>query len=130
MTGIAALRLVLDQGIPRDAAARLRALGFECMHAGEIGMGKSADDAILAWSLGKNAIVVTLDADFHSILAVSGASGPSVIRLRIQGLGAEEIVELVRKVLIGFGADLERGSLVTVKAHKTTCHRLPIGSSA
>ena len=85
MTGIAALRLVLDQGIPRDAAARLRALGFECMHAGEIGMGKSADDAILAWSLGKNAIVVTLDADFHSILAVSGASGPSVIRLRIQG---------------------------------------------
>jgi predicted nuclease of predicted toxin-antitoxin system len=34
------------------------------MHAGEIGMGKSADDEILAWSLGKNAIVVTLDADF------------------------------------------------------------------
>jgi predicted nuclease of predicted toxin-antitoxin system len=58
------------------------------MHAGEIGMGKSADDAILAWSLGKNAIMVTLDADFHSILAVSGASGPSVTRLRIQGLGA------------------------------------------
>ena len=48
-------------------------------------MGKSDDDVILAWSLGKNAIVVTLDADFHSILAVSGASGPSVIRLRIQG---------------------------------------------
>jgi predicted nuclease of predicted toxin-antitoxin system len=99
------------------------------MHAGEIGMSKSADDAILAWSLGKDAIVVTLDADFHSILAVSAASGPSVIRLRIQGLGAHEVVEAVRKVLIRFGADLERGSLVTVKAHKTTCHRLPIGSS-
>ena len=129
MTGITVVRLVLDQGIPRDAAIRLRTLGYECMHAGEIGMSRSADDAILAWSLGKNAIVVTLDADFHSILAVSGASGPSVIRLRIQGLGAHEVVELVRKLLIGFGADLERGSLVTVKAHKTTCHRLPIGSS-
>jgi predicted nuclease of predicted toxin-antitoxin system len=79
--------------------------------------------------LGKNAIVVTLDADFHTILAVSGASGPSVIRLRMQGLGAPEVVELVQKVLAGFEADLKRGSLVTVKAHKITCHRLPIGSS-
>ena len=92
-------------------------------------MGKAADDEIVAWSLGKNAIVVTLDADFHTILAVSGASGPSVIRLRMQVLGAPEVVELVQKVLAGFEADLKRGSLVTVKAHKITCHRLPIGSS-
>ena len=92
-------------------------------------MGKAADDEIVAWSSGKNAIVVTLDADFHTILAVSGASGPSVIRLRMQGLGAPEVVELVQKVLAGFEADLKRGSLVTVKAHKTTCHRLPIGGS-
>jgi predicted nuclease of predicted toxin-antitoxin system len=92
-------------------------------------MGKAADDEIVAWSLGKNAIVVTLDADFHTILAVSGASGPSVIRLRMQGLGAPEVVELVQKVLAGFEADLKRGSLVTVKAHKITCHRLPIGNS-
>jgi predicted nuclease of predicted toxin-antitoxin system len=72
---------------------------------------------------------VTLDADLHTILALSGASGPSVIRLRLQGLGALEVVELVQNVLAGFEADLKRGSLVTVKANKTTCHRLPVGSS-
>src|ERR1035441_8509580 len=71
----------------------------------------------------------TLDADFHTILAVSGASGPSVIRLRLQGLGAHQVVQLVQNVLARFGGDLGRGSLVTVKAHKITCHRLPIGSS-
>lgn len=92
-------------------------------------MCKAEDDEILAWSLEKNAIVVTLDADFHTILAISGASGPSVIRLRIQGLGATEVVELVQNVLAGFETDLKRGSLVTVKARKITCHRLPIGSS-
>ena len=129
MTGSAPKRLVLDQGVPRDAATRLRGLGFECIHVGEIGMGKAADDEILAWSLGKNAIVVTLDADFHAILAVTGARGPSVIRLRIQGLGAQAVVELIQNVLAGFGSDLERGSLVTVKARKITCHRLPVGSS-
>ena len=129
MTGSAPKLLVLDQGVPRDAATRLRGLGYECIHVGEIGMGKAADDEILAWSLGKNAIVVTLDADFHTILAVTGASGPSVIRLRVQGLGASEVVDLVQKVLTAFGSDLERGSLVTVKARKITCHRLPVGSS-
>ena len=129
MTGSAPKPLVLDQGVPRDAATRLRGLGYECTHVGEIGMGKATDGEILAWSLGRNAIVVTLDADFHTILAVTGARGPSVIRLRIEGLGAQAVVELVQKVLAGFGSDLERGSLVTVKARKITCHRLPVGSS-
>ena len=79
------MRLVLDQGVPRDAATRLRGLGYDCTHVGEIGMGKAADEEILAWSFGKDAIVVTLDADFHTILAVSGASGPSNSRLPVSG---------------------------------------------
>lgn len=92
-------------------------------------MGRAADDQILAWALENNAIVLTLDADFHTILAVSGASGPSVIRLRMQGLAAPEVVELVQNIFAGFETDLKHGSLVTVKTRKTTCHRLPIGSS-
>ena len=96
------MRLVLDQGVPRDAGALLRSLGYDCTHVSEIGMSKSADEEILASSLVRKAVVVTLDADSHTILAVSGASGPSVIRVRLQGLGAPEIVTLVRKVLARF----------------------------
>lgn len=128
MTGGFALRIVLDQGIPRDAATRFRDIGYECTHVGEIGMSKAADDEILAWALKKNAIVVTLDADFHTMLAVSRASGPSVIRLRIEGLRAPELVELFQNILAEFKADLKQGALVTVKARKVTCHRLPVGS--
>ena len=96
------------------------------MHVGEIGMAQAADEEILAFSLGRNAVVVTLDPDFRVILAVSGAQGPSVIRMRLQGLGAPEVVEAVRKVLATFEAELKRGCLITVKVLKTTCHRLPI----
>jgi predicted nuclease of predicted toxin-antitoxin system len=123
------MRLVLDQGVPHDAATLLRNLGYDCTHVGEIGLSKAADEEIVAFSLSRNAVVVTLDADFHAILAVSGAAGPSVIRMRLQGLGAAEVVEVVRRVLASFEVELERGALITVKALKTTCHRLPIGVS-
>ncbi|HLG98280.1 MAG TPA: DUF5615 family PIN-like protein [Bryobacteraceae bacterium] len=59
--------LLLDQGVPRDAAGKLRDLGYECLHVGEIGMSTADDPAILAFALGKNAIVVTLDADLHRL---------------------------------------------------------------
>jgi predicted nuclease of predicted toxin-antitoxin system len=121
------MRLVLDQGGPRDVAGLLRDLEHDCIHVGEIGMSKATDEEIIAFSLGRNAAVVTLDADVHAILAVSGAEGPSVIRLRSQGLGAAKVAEVIRKVLTTFDAELKRGSLITVKARKTTCHRLPIG---
>jgi predicted nuclease of predicted toxin-antitoxin system len=93
-------------------------------------MSKAADEKILAFALASSAVVVTLDADFHAMLAVSGSSGPSVIRLRLQGLGASDAVQIVQGVMSGFHEDLLRGSVVTVKAHKTTCHRLPIGGPA
>jgi predicted nuclease of predicted toxin-antitoxin system len=64
---------VLDQGVPRDSAGRLRELGYECVHVGEVGMSTAADEEILRFALWKNGVVVTLDSDFHAILAVSGA---------------------------------------------------------
>ena len=79
------MRLVLDQGVPRDAATALRGHGWECLHVGEVGMSKATDEEILALALERRAVVVTLDSDFHTILAVARAGGPSVIRLRLQG---------------------------------------------
>jgi predicted nuclease of predicted toxin-antitoxin system len=123
------ITVVLDQGIPRDAVGRLRDLGYECIHLGEVGMSTASDEDILRFALGKNGVVVTLDADFHAILAVSGAVGPSVIRIRIQGLRAKEIADCVRLAFTHFDNEIRAGSLITVKARKTTCRRLPIGGS-
>ena len=87
MTGNPILHLVLDQGVPRDAASRFRELRYECTHVGEIGMGNAADAEILTWALKKGAVVVTLDADFHTILAVSGA------RPRVTACQSEVLLE-------------------------------------
>lgn len=127
MSDVQTTRVVLDQGVPRDAASMLRELGYECTHVGEVGMSRASDHEIIAWSVQQKAIVITLDADFHAILAVSGATGPSVIRIRRQGLDAVRVVEVAKRVLVDYSDELRRGSLVTVKLNKITCHRLPIG---
>jgi predicted nuclease of predicted toxin-antitoxin system len=121
------LRLILDQGIPRDAARLLRQLGYDCTHVGELQMSRSTDAEILAWAREQGATVVTLDADFHAMLAVSGASSPSVVRIRLEGLDARAMVELLSSVLVTYSSDLQQGAFVTVKSHKITYHRLPIG---
>ena len=123
------LRLLLDQGVPRDAAALLRTAGFICEHVGELEMSRAEDVEILGLARQRQAIVVTLDADFHAILAVSGAAGPSAIRLRLQGLNGPRIADLVVRVVHRFVEELRQGCLITVKLRKTTCHRLPISGA-
>jgi predicted nuclease of predicted toxin-antitoxin system len=127
LTEASTISLVLDQGVPRDAAELLRTLSYECVHVGEIGMWNAPDEEILAFAAEKKATIVTLDADFHTMLAVSGSNQPSVIRIRMQGLRAPETSRLIQQVLVEFPGELRRGALITVKARKTTCHKLPIG---
>jgi hypothetical protein len=40
-------RLLLDQGLPRSAAAILRADGWDVVHVGDCGMATAADSLIL-----------------------------------------------------------------------------------
>jgi predicted nuclease of predicted toxin-antitoxin system len=121
---IARLHLLLDQGLPRDAAEQLRVEDVSCTHVGEIGMSAAADTEILEWARVRNAVVVTLDTDFHAILAVRKASKPSVIRIRLQGLNATAIAALMHRILQQYAVELGKGCMITVKQRKTTCHLL------
>lgn len=58
----------------------------------------------------EGSVVVTLDADFHALLVLSGAAGPSVIRIRIEGLRAEDLSTLLIKVIEVCNDDLTRGT--------------------
>lgn len=83
------MRFLLDQGLPRSAAHLLRDHNVEAIHVGDLGLASASDAKILEFGLLEHLVVVTLDADFHALLALSGASKPSVIRIRIEGLRAD-----------------------------------------
>lgn len=108
------MKLLLDQGLPRGACPLLAAQGHDVLHVGGIGLAAASDDDILDWAAANGRVVVTLDADFHSILAQRGAEGPSVVRIRVEGLRAEAFAALLAKVIAQSAIALNAGAMVTV----------------
>jgi predicted nuclease of predicted toxin-antitoxin system len=120
------MKLLLDQGLPRSAATLLREAGYDAVHVGELGLSAADDPDLLQKARDEQRIVVTLDADFHALLALSGASSPSVIRIRIEGLRGEAMAALLQAVLEPCAGDLEQGAVVTVQEDRTRVRRLPL----
>ena len=120
------MKILLDQGVPRSAAALLRAAGIDAVHTAEVGLATATDERILEFAETEGYVVVTLDADFHAILALAGARSPSVIRIRQARLGAAAVVTIVQSVVQQASAELEQGALVTVQAGRVRVRRLPI----
>ncbi len=122
------MKLLLDQGLPRSTAVLLRQAGLDALHVGEIGYATAEDEAILERGREEDRIIVTLDADFHTLLALSEASTPSVIRLRIEGLRGEAAAALLQAIITQFDEDLEQGAAVTVQEGRVRVRRLPLRS--
>jgi predicted nuclease of predicted toxin-antitoxin system len=123
------MKLLLDQGLPRSAASLLRAASVDSVHVGEIDMSAASDSAILVQGQAEQRVVVTLDADFHALLALSGATAPSVIRIRREGLKAVGLVTLLEKVIEAWGEELALGAVVTVDENRSRMRRLPLLST-
>ena len=120
------MKVLLDQGTPRSTAALLRETGIDAVHTGEVGLATAADSEVLRFARAEGRIVVTFDADFHALLALSGATAPSVVRIRIEGLKAEAVTRLVMGVLERWADTLERGAVVTVQVNRQRMRRLPL----
>ena len=75
------MRLLLDQGLPRSRVHHLDAAGVESAHVGEKGLATARDAKIIDFARQGGWIVETLDAGFHALLAHSGATSPSVVRI-------------------------------------------------
>ena len=90
------------------------------------GVLAATDETILAVGRDRGAIVVTLDSDFHALLARCNASSPSVIRIRIQGLKGDDVARVIQQVVQAVESDLLAGAAVTVTDRRLALRRLPL----
>ncbi|MFN6259233.1 DUF5615 family PIN-like protein, partial [Microcystis sp.] len=93
------MKLLLDQGLPLSAATLLCDAGIDTIHVGEIGMSEAEDSDIIQRARDEGRVVATLDADFHTLLALDVANTPSVIRIRVERLRAQALTNLLLTVI-------------------------------
>src|ERR1035438_1836334 len=109
-------KALLDQGLAPRAAKLLRAEGWEALHVGEAGLSRADDHDILEFARQRGMACVTLDHDFHTHLALALSASPSVVMVRLEGLGAEGQVTVIKAVWEACGEAIEEGAAVSTDA--------------
>ena len=122
-------RILLDQGLPRTAARLLKTKGWDVLHTGDVGLSMATDRKILEYAREHGRSVITLDADFHSIIATENAASPSVVRIRREGLKGEEMAELIERIWPVIQEPMESGALVSVTETSIRIRNIPIGDT-
>ena len=120
------MKLLLDQGLPRSAVTLLCEAGIDTIHVGDIGYATASDATILKKGYQENRIIVTLDADFHALLALSEATSPSVIRIRIEGLRGPSLANLMKQVIADWAKPLEQGAVLSIQQDRVRVRLLPL----
>jgi len=123
------IRVLLDQGLPHSAIPLLRSAGWDAVHTLDMELQHASDAEIINRARSDQRIVCTLDADFHAMLALSGESSPSVIRIRQEGLKAKELADLLLGIWPRIAESANAGAMITVADGAIRIRRLPVGRS-
>lgn len=120
------MKVVVDLNLSPEWVAYLNDQGWEAGHWSQLGDPTAPDREILQWARARTAIVFTNDLDFGRLLALTGASGPSVFQVRGEDLLPESIGSDVVAVLREYGDVLDRGGLIVLDESSLRVRILPL----
>lgn len=120
------MRFLLDQPISRVVAESLKAAGHEAQHVQELGLSKADDAVILNLAAELNAVIITQDTDYGTLLATLRAALPSVILFRMRD--GHPLVQV--RILLGNLPNLEeplgRGTIIVFTDKGIRVRSLPV----
>ena len=108
------MKLLLDENIAPRVGELLRERGIDARHVSEYDLLGQPDDMILAVAVQEERILVTADTDFGALLALTGASRPSVLLLRGPSHRADARAAQIVLALQAAAQALSLGSLVVI----------------
>lgn len=120
------VQLVLDMNLSPEWVAELAGHGWSAVHWSTVGDPRAEDTAIMAWARANGHVVFTHDLDFGTMLALTHATGPSVLQIRGQNVLPDNMGPVVIAALRQHEAALAAGALVVVDAKKSRVRVLPL----
>jgi predicted nuclease of predicted toxin-antitoxin system len=123
------MKILIDMNLSPDWEEFLHNSGYEAVHWSNVGDPRATDQTIMAWALASDHIVFTHDLDFGTILAVTNASGPSVIQVRTQNVLPSDLGTLVVGALKQFADLIQAGALIVIDESRQRARVLPLKPS-
>ena len=120
------VKLLIDMNLSPDWVPVLNDRGWQAIHWSMVGDPRADDRTVMEWAARHEYTVFTHDLDFGTLLALTHATGPSVLQVRAQDVSPDSLVDVVSAALRQHGADLASGALVVVEESRARTRILPI----
>ena len=120
------IQIVIDMNLSPNWVDELSKHGWSVVHWSAVGDPRATDLEIMAWARSNSHVVFTHDLDFGTMLALTHASGPSVIQVRSQNVLPDHMGPIVVAALKQSETELAVGALVVVDESKMRVRTLPI----
>ncbi|WP_375460458.1 DUF5615 family PIN-like protein [uncultured Enterovirga sp.] len=115
---------MIDTNLSAEWVPALAEVGIKAIHWSSIGREDAPDEEIMDWAQANDAVVLSRDLDFGSIVTLLGLRSPSVVQLRIRQVDHTSQAVLVRRVLSLQSEQFARGAIVTVESERVRVRRL------
>jgi predicted nuclease of predicted toxin-antitoxin system len=121
-----AIKLLIDMNLSPDWVAVFGRHGWHAVHWSSIGNPKASDKTIMEWAIANGFIVFTHDLDFGTAVALTHASGPSILQIRAEDVLPMHMETVVIAAIRQHESDLVSGAIVVVDERTSRVRILPI----
>ena len=104
----------------------LQSQGHDAVHASAVGLDRASDTDIMARATEQARTVITADLDYPRLLALTGATGPSLMLFRGGDWGEEEVRARMQQLLTALRESELARSILVVDRNRVRRRRLPI----
>jgi predicted nuclease of predicted toxin-antitoxin system len=118
--------VLIDMNLSPDWVPVLQRHGWPAVHWSMVGEPRATDRIIMDWAVANGYIVFTHDLDFGTMLALTHATGPSVLQIRAEDVLPDHLEGVVIAALKQHATELASGALVVVDESRSRVRVLPI----
>lgn len=119
------LSILVDMNLSPDWVPLLTQEGWPTVHWSTVGDPRAVDQILMDWASANGHVVFTHDLDFGTALALTHATGPSVLQVRGENVLPDHMGGVVVAALKQHEMELTAGALVVVDETKNRVRVLP-----
>ncbi len=120
------MKFLVDMPLSPALARWLQSQGHDAVHAFALGLDRAADPDIMARAAEEARTVITADLDYPRLLALSGATAPSLILFRGGDWSEVDVRARMQQMLDGLDESELARSILVVDRNRVRRRRLPI----